>query len=58
MLLYNKMELGDLNANFTLEVDSKVKRDSSLSEVAICLNPLVLTLFFFLFVCAFELEGI
>ncbi|XP_068173675.1 neprilysin-like isoform X3 [Antennarius striatus] len=24
VLLYNKMELGDLNANFTLEVDSKV----------------------------------
>lgn len=25
VLLYNKMELGDLNANFTLEVESKVK---------------------------------
>lgn len=26
MLLYNKMELGDLNANFTLEVESQVKK--------------------------------
>lgn len=26
VLLYNKMELGDLNTNFTLEVDSKVKK--------------------------------
>lgn len=26
MLLYNKMELGDLNANFTLEVESRVKK--------------------------------
>lgn len=25
VLLYNKMELGDLNANFTLELESKVK---------------------------------
>lgn len=29
VLLYNKMELGDLNANFTLEVESRVKIDSS-----------------------------
>lgn len=28
VLLYNKMELGDLNANFTLEVESQVKIDS------------------------------
>lgn len=24
VLLYNKMELGDLNANFSLEIESKV----------------------------------
>lgn len=34
VLLYNKMELGDLNANFTLEVESRVKIDSS--SVRIC----------------------
>lgn len=26
VLLYNKMELGDLNANFTLEIESQVKK--------------------------------
>lgn len=38
VLLYNKMELGDLNANFTLEVDSQVKMQSS---------PLRMCCFFF-----------
>lgn len=27
VLLYNKMELGDLNANFSLEVESQVKKN-------------------------------
>lgn len=34
VLLYNKMELGDLNANFTLEVESQVRIHSS--AVRIC----------------------
>lgn len=34
VLLYNKMELGDLNANFTLEVESQVKILSA--SVRIC----------------------
>lgn len=44
VLLYNKMELGDLNANFTLEVESGVKQtNKTLWEIA--------ALFFFLKSC-------
>lgn len=39
MLLYNKMELGDLNANFTLEVESQVKIHFYLSEFVLCFLP-------------------
>lgn len=38
VLLYNKMELGDLNANFTLEVESQVKIHSlSVRMCCLCL---------------------
>lgn len=59
VLLYNKMELGDLNANFTLEVESQVKIDSLC--VRICcffFTSYPLSNAVFSFVCAFGLEGI
>lgn len=51
VLLYNKMELGDLNANFTLEVESQVKID--FLSVRLCcffynFRPLSYVLFLFL----------
>lgn len=43
VLLYNKMELGDLNANFTLEVESQVKIDLYLSGFVVSFSPFFLS---------------
>lgn len=60
VLLYNKMELGDLNANFSLEVDLQVKKNKYtctytllLTEFAVSLSAFFLSLIFIPLRCLF-----
>lgn len=46
VLLYNKMDLGDLNANFTLEVESQVK----INSLSVSVSP---GFFLFMFISSF-----
>ena len=51
MLLYNKMELGDLNANFSLEVESQVKMTVYLLQFVVSISPSNLLVIFTLSLC-------
>lgn len=48
VLLYNKMELGDFKANFTLEVESQVKKTTANPSESIVSHPPSILLIFFL----------